>query len=212
VAILLHTQHRVAEGSADHLHPLGTANDNSTNPRFNAKLYAWMGTRGLVLDIGCAGGGFVEACNRDGYLAVGIDGSDYSRKNRREAWGRIPGLLFTADAAQPFDITDNGHRAVFDAITAWEVMEHIAATDLPAFMENVRGHLRYQGRFICSIATFEAPPHHITVRDKARWMETFRELGWQNDDTLVDYFGSDWIRGTGDEGDRRFHLCLKPCG
>lgn len=204
----IYTLHPIAADSADHLYPLGTANDNSTNPAFNAKLYKWMGQSGTVLDIGCAGGGFVEACNRDGYLAVGIDGSDYSRKLGREAWGRIRERLFTADAARPFDLMNGADRVTFDVITAWEVMEHIDEADLRLFMGNVRKHLRECGRFIASIATFAAPPHHITIRDKQWWLRAFADLGWENDAELVAYFGSDWIRGRADD-DRGFHVCLK---
>src|SRR5262249_52883832 len=147
----------VAYDSPDHRFPTGTRRDNSRNRRFNVKLYQLLGRhmprvgpRGAwvywpnidlkVLDIGCAGGGFVKDCLDDGYLAVGLEGSDYSKKRNRAEWATIPDYLFTCDVTKDFDVVlrDGGgeRRILFDAVTAWEVMEHIAERDLPKVAEN----------------------------------------------------------------------------
>lgn len=75
----LETDHPVAISSNDTKYPRGSKNDNSIVPRFNHKLYQFLGvqTRLRVLDLGCAGGGFVRSLIDDGHLAVGLDGSDY---------------------------------------------------------------------------------------------------------------------------------------
>ena len=37
--IVVETNHPIAIDSTDHIYPFGTAVDNSTNPKFNNKLY-----------------------------------------------------------------------------------------------------------------------------------------------------------------------------
>jgi hypothetical protein len=88
-SIFVKTEFPVALDSPDHLCPWGTARDSSTNSRFNEKVYRLfepLGRFPRVLDLGCSGGGFVRACLNDGCLAVGIEGSDFS-KNRKEQNG-----------------------------------------------------------------------------------------------------------------------------
>lgn len=81
MSILLECSRPIAEDSLDHLYPLGTLQDSSTNPRFNAKLYSLFQIRPLkILGIGCAGGGFVEECLRDGRIGVGLEGSSEVRR------------------------------------------------------------------------------------------------------------------------------------
>src|SRR5437870_930266 len=78
------TAQRVAIASMDHLWPRGTTHDNNRNRNFNLKLYYFLGYRAdlQVMDLGCAGGGFVKSVLEDGYTAVGLEGSDWSRKIR----------------------------------------------------------------------------------------------------------------------------------
>jgi hypothetical protein len=70
----------IAFESPDHLIPRGTANDNSVNQLFNVKLNALLNKKYSLLDIGCAGGGFVKACLDEDNFATGLEGSDYSKK------------------------------------------------------------------------------------------------------------------------------------
>lgn len=201
----------LAADSADHLHPFGTAQDNSRNRRFNEKLYAlWPGKTLRILDIGCAGGGFVADCVADGHEAIGIEGSDYSKSRGRAEWATIPERLFVVDATKKFCVGECGQPGIwlFDVVTSWEVLEHIQESDLQAFFDNVRFNLQCGGLFIASIATFEAEPHHVTVKPREWWMEVLAREGFKNDPALVEYFGGDWIRGDGNEPDRRFHVVL----
>jgi hypothetical protein len=72
-AIRIATEHPVATASPDHVKPWGTANDNSRNQRFNARLTALLEGEVSVLDLGCSGGGAVRSFVEQGYLAVGVE-------------------------------------------------------------------------------------------------------------------------------------------
>jgi SAM-dependent methyltransferase len=185
--------------------PHGTAHDNSTNRLFNWKLNLLYAGRPLrILDIGCAGGGFVKSCLRDGHEAVGIEGSDYSRKRKRAEWRTIPNNLFTCDATSRFEFktveSDGRARAThFDVITAWEFVEHIAEAQLPAVAANVDRHLAKNGLWILSVNTKEDVVNgvrlHQTVQTRDWWLGFFRSLDFQDHSGLVSYFGRDWVRG-----------------
>jgi 2-polyprenyl-3-methyl-5-hydroxy-6-metoxy-1,4-benzoquinol methylase len=133
--IILHAERLVATASPDHIVPGGTKHDNSRNPRCNAKLYDLLGGRQdlRILDLGCAGGGFVRECIDDGHLAVELEGSDLSKRQRRAEWRAIPEYLFTCDITAPFAMAGVFEDATkplrFDAVTSWKLLEHIAEAD-----------------------------------------------------------------------------------
>src|SRR5437763_1568188 len=92
----------IASDSPDHLVPRGTKNDNSRNRLFNRKAELLLTKKQLrVLDFGCTGGGFVKDCIDDGHIAVGLEGSDYSKRAHRAEWATIPQSLFTCDITAP---------------------------------------------------------------------------------------------------------------
>lgn len=211
----------VAVDSPDHQLPWGTRRDNSRNPRFNQKLNKlFAAARGplWVLDLGCAGGGFVKDCLDDGCLAVGIEGSDFSKRWRRAEWRTIPEFLFTADITRPFRVEGEfagGWQPVqFDVVTSWEVIEHIAEADLPQVAENVRRHLRPHGLWILSVSpnveVVQGVTLHQTVRPRTWWVETFRRLGFENLASHVRYFNTQFVRGPKYAAPRSFHLVLSP--
>jgi hypothetical protein len=106
VKFVLKTNKPVAFDSPDHIVPRGTKYDNTRNMLFNKKLEALFGHRSLyVLDLGCAGGGFVKDCLEDGHFAVGLEGSDYSKKLERAEWRTIPANLFTCDITEDFSLS-----------------------------------------------------------------------------------------------------------
>lgn len=195
----------VALDSADHRQPRGAVLNNSRNPRFNVKLYDYFRRQpGLrVLDVGCAGGGFVRSILEDGYEAIGIDGSDAAQRAGAGEWDTIPHHLFTADAREPFSFVDRaGDVVVFDCITAWEVLEHIPEDDLPALLANVAAHLASGGLFVASIATFpDGDPttgavYHVTVREPVWWLGVLCAAGLE---PLPDhpFDVEDYVRGHG---------------
>jgi SAM-dependent methyltransferase len=202
--ICIETDKPVAYDSPDHLEPWGTARDNSVNWRFNRKLFAYLSTGVRVLDLGCAGGGFVKSILDAGGFAVGVEGSDYSKKHRRAEWATIPDHLFTADVTVPFRLESRDERGVgkpllFDVITAWELLEHIAEDGLAGMAANILAHLDRGGIVIASIAPYEDVVNgvrlHQTVRELSWWIERLGQLGLERRPAIERYFHLDWVRG-----------------
>lgn len=218
IKIKLKTDHPVAYEAPDYLAPWGTKRDNSRNWRFNQKLYRAFPKPTLkVLDLGCAGGGFVKDCLDDGCLAVGLEGSDYSKKHRRAEWATIPDYLFTCDITKPFELfTVDGDKSVpleFDVVTAWEVMEHISECDLQQVANNVSMHLANNGVWIVSISPNREVQGgvvlHQTVKPKDWWINTFEHLGFFNREDWVKYFNGQFVRGPKQHAPNSFHLVLR---
>jgi SAM-dependent methyltransferase len=216
--LILKSEREVAYESPDHLHPWGTKQDNSINRRFNAKLYKLFpqGTSLRILDLGCSGGGFVKNCLDDGCLAVGLEGSDFSKRWRRAEWRTIPEYLFTCDVTGDFEllIETNGKTQPlqFDIVTCWEMMEHIAERDLPRLAENVTKHLAPDGLWIMSVSSradvINGVNLHQTVQPKSWWITKFAELGLVHREEYVRYFNTQFVRGPKYFADGSFHLVL----
>jgi 2-polyprenyl-3-methyl-5-hydroxy-6-metoxy-1,4-benzoquinol methylase len=154
--ITVKTEHPVAYKSPDHLIPRGTKADNSTNKKFVTHMAKLLtrerpgGEHGL-LDLGCSGGQLVKDFAERGWMAVGLEGSDYSLKHRRANWPALGGKnLFTCDITKPFEVQTHGRHAKFDLITLWEVLEHIAENDLPQLFRNILEHMEKGGYLIAS--------------------------------------------------------------
>lgn len=195
----LSTQHLVAVDSPDHLYPVGTIKDNSTNHTLIQRF------KGLdinsVLDIGCAGGAFVEDLLEAGIEAVGVEGSDISQKMGRASWPRIPNNLFLADATKPFVIKVENDLFTFDVVTAWEFFEHVAEDDLSQVMYNIRRHTHSGSQLICSISNFPSPaPNkpeidlHQTREELGFWLELFEEFEFFRDEPYERYYEGNWVR------------------
>ena len=178
----LETAHPVARDTVDHQLPRGAIRDNSTHPPFNRALYAQLGrsTGVRLLDLGCAGGGFVRSILADGNIAVGLEGSDHPRAQGLGEWRTCPLHLFTCDITRPFTLREtNGALARFEVVTMWEVLEHIPAEQLDALIANIAAHLVPGGLFIASVdQTPDINPltgavYHATLQDRAWWTERF---------------------------------------
>ncbi len=215
-ALAVITNKPIAYDSPDHIEPWGTMQDNSVNPLFNTKLAQWIPQGELsVLDLGCSGGGFVKSVLDMGCIAVGIEGSDYSKVRRRAEWATIPGHLFTADVTEPFAVVrgrgDVWRRLRFRVITAWELMEHLKTESLPAVFQNIDANLREDGVVIMSISPNHEVIHgvtlHQTVQGKEWWIAECARRGFEHHEDIVEYFGDDWVRG-GENAPGSFHLVL----
>jgi len=218
------TQYPVAVASDDHKWPKGTLHDNSRNKRFNLRIYHYFKYKAdlRVLDLGCSGGGVVRSFLEDGFEAVGLEGSDISKKLRSAEWDTCPLHLFTADIARPFTVRRaDGAPYKAHCISAWEVLEHIPADGVVGLFTNVAAHLEKDGIFIASVASFpdENPltgaVYHITLEPREWWLEKAARAG------LVPVDGhpfktEDYVRGRGvglkdwtpADGDG-FHLVLR---
>lgn len=173
------TKHPIAYESYDHMFPKGTANDNNHKPIFVQRMEEHYRRKIIHMDLGCSGGGLVKDFIDRGHRSVGVEGSDYSKRNQRAEWATIPDSLFTADITKPFHIVDNNGVDIVlcDLITAWDVMEHITKEALPGLFKNIHDNLVDGGMFICSIATFPDEPHHVTLEPKEWWVEQFKLHG-----------------------------------
>ena len=201
--VRLKTEYPVAIKSADHRFPRGSAKDNTRYPRFCYKSESLLGSKLRFLDLGCSGGGLVWDFLLRNHFAIGVEGSDFSLINQRAAWRVIPEHLFTCDVTKPFLLTSQESESPikFDLISAWEVLEHIPASDLPRLFENVRNHISPNGLFVASVATFEdfdkdtGAVWHVTVKNQAWWENTIREHGFA---VVRDLFApADFPRGSG---------------
>ena len=197
--ITVKTEYPVALTSPDHLHPHGTKRDNTVNLKFNAKLLKVVKSRPVrVLDLGCAGGGFVKSMLDMGHFAVGVEGSDYCKFHRSKEWGNIPDNLFTADIRQPFEILEDGQPVRFDVVTAWEFFEHIDLPGLTGVIDNIKRHLKPGGLLIGSINTNSSQSngidYHLTVEKPIWWIEMFEINGFVYRRDLWHVIDPDWLR------------------
>ncbi len=95
-----------------------------------------------VLDVGCGEGWFTAALGRAGRPAVGVD---VAREPLRRAHTRDPELdLRLVPVEGPWPLQDTS----FDAVWAWEVLEHVA--DTVAWLSEVRRVLRPGGALVLS--------------------------------------------------------------
>jgi hypothetical protein len=163
----LETEHPVAYTSPDHLYPQGTKNDkggpsytweNGFNP-FVDEVVTYFNRPDLkVLDLGAASGYLVKDFMKRGCITVGLEGSDWSIKNKVKNWKELYGKnLFTCDIGKPFQIKYNQNPVKFNLINAWEVVEHLPPEELSVFTENVYNHLEDDGIFVCSISPWFEP-------------------------------------------------------
>lgn len=183
------TDFPLASESYDHIEPKGTMRDNTKNKAYVDELIEMFGTGMRYLDLGCAGGGFVAQFLNQDVFAVGVDGSDYSLIRKRAEWAVWPEYLFTADITKPFTIVEQNTNQLikFDAISAFDVLEHIHEHDLDIMVENIKKHLSPNGIFIASIAEFEDQGYHVCLHDRQWWKEKFESFGLVEGPNLNNY-------------------------
>jgi 2-polyprenyl-3-methyl-5-hydroxy-6-metoxy-1,4-benzoquinol methylase len=79
---------------------------------------------------------------------------------------------------------DEWQPVFFTVVTAWDVLEHIKESDLPAVWANVNRHLYPGGYFIVSICTYFEErdlPWHQTIKPWAWWVEQLAGVGLKFD-------------------------------
>lgn len=190
----------LAESSPDHLHPTGTMEDETRSPMFVSKVIDIFDRKINYLDLGCSSGGLVFDFLEKGNLAVGIEGSDFSKRSERSFWKIIPNNLFTADITKKFKLRIDGKPLKFDCITAFEVSEHIQNKDLDILMDNIENHLNEDGIFLGSIGTkpsysSDGVPLHLTIWDPEQWVDYLSNRFDTNPN--LDFNFHEFPRGTG---------------
>jgi len=182
------TDFPIAYESHDHIVPNGAKQDNTKNGAYVRELIRRFGPDMRYMDLGCAGGGFVSQFLKNDILAVGIEGSDYGRKNEHGEWPKIPNNLFTADITKPFEVLDDeGNRIEFDVISAFDVLEHIHEADLVQVLTNINNHLKQGGIFTAGIATFPDEGYHVTLKDEPWWDGLHSDHGLMRVDPLENF-------------------------
>lgn len=180
------TDHPVAYDSPDHFAPQGAKLDNSTYPPFVTQLEAYFGGRKLTcMDFGCAGGGHAIQMLERGHQSIGLEGSNYNAVHEQFHWPKYYNTnLFTCDVSYPFEITLDDEPAMFDCITAWEVMEHIRPEAIDFVIGKMKSMLKPGGVFIGSVTSIPAPweghEHHLTIQPKDWWNFKFAEFFSKN--------------------------------
>jgi cyclopropane fatty-acyl-phospholipid synthase-like methyltransferase len=201
----LFTKHKIASKSLDTIVYGGSMMDESNSQEFASKIikiYTVQKKRPFaLLDLGCSGGNFVEEIIKRGCPAVGLEGADYSLARQRAAWPRIPDYLFCCDITKPFRLSSQHcvGRGIhvefrFDAITMWEVIEHIKEDDLPQLFDNITRHLIQDGILALSVSSQQGF-HHETIRPREWWLRKFDEFGYFVNNEYTEYFGNSWVRG-----------------
>ena len=103
----INTEYPIAYESPDHQNPWGTKRDLSRQLRFESKLCKLMLRNNFskLLDLGCSGGAYISNMHNLGFLAIGLEGSDFSKKNKRGPWAYLSDhVLHTCDITKPFQI------------------------------------------------------------------------------------------------------------
>jgi hypothetical protein len=115
------TEKSVALESPDHIFPVGTKNDNSTESNYISEVENYFDNKKInVMDIGCAGGQLAVDFYNRGHNSIGLEGSDYNIKHKQFNWTEYhEKVLWTADLTKPLKVVDeNGnvirlHQSVF---------------------------------------------------------------------------------------------------
>jgi 2-polyprenyl-3-methyl-5-hydroxy-6-metoxy-1,4-benzoquinol methylase len=165
-----------------------------SHPTYNS-LFFGNGHGKTILDIGCGNGDFAEFACSKGFAVVGIDVDESSLQNAQSRGltsASFRQVSLTALIAQ-------GHT--FDAITMFEVMEHL---DNPAeTLEHIKKLLKPKGLFIGSLPNenrflaktfnldFAKPPYHLnfwTAKSWCHYVTSFHRFNVVRCDNSV-YYG-----------------------
>jgi 2-polyprenyl-3-methyl-5-hydroxy-6-metoxy-1,4-benzoquinol methylase len=124
---------------------------------------------GRVLDVGAGFGFFLRALEQQGYDAYGLESSEYACERAREFTNAT---IANASAERVFPFDDD----FFDAITMFDVIEHIA--DYPAMLAECKRTLRPGGRIVVM-----TPSGHSIAR-----LLLGKNWSWHKDPTHVHLF------------------------
>ena len=113
---------------------------------------------GRLLDIGCATGAFLLAAKNRGWNPQGLDVSPGAAQMARDVVGVDVGVGTLESFAFP--------GAMFDAVTAWEVLEHVP--DPKSFLKEINRVLKPGGVVALSTPNWRSPWERRTKDDNRR--------------------------------------------
>ncbi len=136
---------------------------------------------GALLDVGCGAGQFAEAARRAGYRVTGLD---LSRSQLERGRRRFPLVAFHAMTLADFAPAAG---RVFDVVTAFQVLEHVARP--AAFVAEARRRLAPRGYFAAGVPAWrawkalrdplDAPPNHLTRWSRASLVGALERGGFE---------------------------------
>jgi 2-polyprenyl-3-methyl-5-hydroxy-6-metoxy-1,4-benzoquinol methylase len=122
--------------------------------------------RNRMLDVGCATGAFVCVALEAGWQVTGLDSSEWMIAHGR---ARCPRATFKLGGLRDVDFPARS----FDAITMWDVLEHVASP--LATLHRVRGWLAPRGWLCLSVPNGASLTARLMGR---RWVLLLREHLW----------------------------------
>jgi 2-polyprenyl-3-methyl-5-hydroxy-6-metoxy-1,4-benzoquinol methylase len=147
-----------------------------------------------VLDAGCGSGYGTRILALEASECVGVD-RDPEAVRLAESLFTTPGVRFAVADATRFEALPDES---FDVVVALEVLEHLPAESIPAFMDTVRRVLAPDGTFVVSVANRahqdkEENPFHLSEM----LFEEFKELlEARFPSSRIAFFGQDVWGGT----------------
>jgi len=111
--------------------------------------------RGRILDVGCAGGLFLEHALRAGWSVTGIEPNELLAAEARERLG-AQGRIHRGT------LEDAVLRPDFDAVTLWDVLEHVPHPQ--AFLSACRDLLRPGGHLFLNVPDLDSPQARLLGR------------------------------------------------
>ena len=175
------TNKSVAFDSPDHIEPMGTVADNNSDILYILEIKKYFNNKNInILDLGCSGGQIVIDHILQKDLAIGLEGSSHVLQGAgKHNWEQYYNKnLFLCDITEPFFCKDNDNKIMFDCIQMWEVLEHIPESKFTNLFTNIKNHIKPEGIFVGSVAMVPDPPRHVSLFSKERWIEIFKEHGF----------------------------------
>lgn len=187
------TDYPIALDSMDHLEPHGALDQQGHEGiEFFKELHIKFPQVNHVLDFGTGMGTFVDNGIKAGFDVYGIEGTD--KVDSATPWVRYKNQrLFHADLRHPFyifypaeyyrqGIMATDFYALFDLITAWDVMEHLSEDSIDIVMENITRHLNSGGYFMGTIefSDTDNERYHTLCKPRGWWITKFEEYGFKD--------------------------------
>lgn len=128
-----------------------------------------------ILDVGCGYGGFLYQFG-DNWKTFGIDVSRYAIEYAKKLSPKTEFNLCS--------VSDLKSKAEFDAVTAFDSLEHIP--DVDKSLINIKLALKPNGVFVCVVPVFDGPfgliggwldqdPTHVYKKSRRFWLKKFNK-------------------------------------